>query len=105
VKDEAGTEKADALNNVGGDLAAVRAGFAGEHWRKQSEEGRAKTNEQVGTKASRLVTELALETNDATEQGGDEQPAHCAVNHTHLFEPVKTEWLCELGDGKGHSSA
>ena len=73
MEDESGAEEADALDDVGGDLALVGAGIAGDDWGEDGEERCAQADEKVGANACRFFGELALKADEATQKAGEKE--------------------------------
>ncbi len=97
VEDEAGAQEADALHDVGGDLAFV-ACVASYDGGEDSEEGCAEADEEVGAYACGFAGEFPLEANEATEYAGKEKPAYSAVYEAHLIEPIEAGWGEDCGE-------
>ena len=102
AKDEARAEEADALNDIGGDLAFVGTVFAGEDCGEKREEGRSHGDEEVGADAGGAAMEFALEADRGAEGTGEEQAADGAVEHVDLLQIAEAEGERELCDGEGH---
>jgi len=102
AKDEACAEEADALNDVGGDLAFVGAVFAGEYGGEKGEEGRAHGDEEVGADTGGPAVEFALEADRGAEGAGEEETADGAVQHVNLLQVAEAEGEREVGKGEGH---
>lgn len=86
VEDEAGAEEADALDDVGGDLAAAGRGFAGDGYAHDGEERGAHADEDVGAEAGVFVPPFALEADGSAHGAGHEKTLDGGSGEDPLLE-------------------
>jgi hypothetical protein len=91
VEDEAGAEEADALDDIGGDLAAVGGLVAGDDDAHDGEQRGTHGDEQVGAEAGVLVTPLALHTDETAHGAGHDEARGGTLREEHLLEGGEVE--------------
>ena len=80
MNDRSCADKADTRNNLRRDARVISRELAGQLCRENRKHRRAKADEQVRAQAGRAMPQLALQSDCAAQNGGQEQPHHAIRN-------------------------
>lgn len=101
MQDESSAEKADALDNVRGDLAAIGARVSGDQHGEKREHGRTEADEHVRAHAGRTMMQLAIDADGAAQPGGEQKTSRSPAGDEHLLNAAVGQHVPGL-DGEDH---